>query len=77
MEKFVINGGLPLKGEIWVSGAKNSAVAILPAALLLDVPCIIENVPDISDVKICLKVLQGLGAEIRPVGKNGDTYWVS
>ncbi len=77
MEKFVINGGFPLKGEIWVSGAKNSAVAILPAALLLDVPCIIENVPDISDVKICLKVLQGLGAEIRPVGKNGDTYWIS
>ncbi|MBR1527931.1 MAG: UDP-N-acetylglucosamine 1-carboxyvinyltransferase [Oscillospiraceae bacterium] len=77
MEKFIINGGNPLKGDIWVSGAKNSAVAILPAVLLLDVPCIIENVPDISDVKICLKVLKGLGAEIRQLDKQGNTYWIS
>lgn len=77
MEKFVINGGHPLKGEILVSGAKNSAVAILPATLLLDVPCIIENVPDISDVEICLKILKGLGAEVKPLNKQGDTYWIS
>ncbi|MBD5142817.1 MAG: UDP-N-acetylglucosamine 1-carboxyvinyltransferase [Oscillospiraceae bacterium] len=77
MEKFVINGGHPLKGEILVSGAKNSAVAILPATLLLDVPCIIENVPDISDVEICLKILKGLGAEVKPLNQQGDTYWIS
>ena len=77
MEKFIINGGHPLKGDIWVSGAKNSAVAILPAVLLLDVPCIIENVPDISDVKICLKILSGLGAEIRQLDAQGNTYWIS
>ena len=77
MEKFIINGGKPLKGDIWVSGAKNSAVAILPAVLLLDVPCIIENVPDISDVKICLKILKGLGAEIRQLDEQGNTYWIS
>ena len=77
MEKFIINGGNPLKGDIWVSGAKNSAVAILPAVLLLDVPCIIENVPDISDVKICLKILKGLGADIRQLDKQGNTYWIS
>lgn len=77
IEKFVINGGKPLKGDIWVSGAKNSAVAILPAVLLLDVPCIIENVPDISDVKICLKILKGLGAEIRQLDQKTGTYWIS
>lgn len=77
MEKFVINGGSPLKGEVSISGAKNSAVALLPAMLLLDAPCIIENVPDISDVKICLKVLKGLGAEIRQMNETGDTYWIS
>ena len=77
MERFVINGGKPLKGEIHISGAKNSAVAILPATLLLDVPCIIENVPDISDVKICLQILKGLGAEVRQLNEKGDTYWIS
>lgn len=80
MEKFIINGGNPLKGDIWVSGAKNSAVAILPAVLLLDVPCIIENVPNISDVKICLKILQGLGADVRQLPSEntiGNTYWIS
>ena len=74
-KKFIINGGKPLNGSILVSGAKNSAVAILPAALLLDVPCIIENVPDISDVKICLKILKGLGADIQQTDSN--TYRIS
>ena len=80
MEKFVINGGHPLKGDIWVSGAKNSAVAILPAVLLMDVPCIIENVPDISDVKICIKILKGLGADVQKIQSDsniGDTYRIS
>ncbi len=77
MEKFVINGGKPLKGDIWVSGAKNSAVAILPAMLLLDAPCIIENVPDISDVRICLDILQKLGAEVRQLDSKNGTYWIS
>lgn len=75
MEKFIINGGRTLQGEIWVSGAKNSAVAILPATLLLDVPVILENVPDISDVKICLKILKGLGADVQQLADN--TYRIS
>ena len=50
MEKFVINGGNALKGEVRISGAKNAAVAILPAVLLSDEPCVIENLPNISDV---------------------------
>lgn len=64
MEKLVITGGAPLEGEITISGAKNSAVAIIPATLLLDGPCRIENVPDIKDVKICLSILKNLGASL-------------
>ena len=49
MEKYVINGGKPLYGEVTVSGAKNAAVAIIPAALLVNGVCRIENIPHISD----------------------------
>ena len=62
MAIYEINGGLPLKGTVTVSGAKNAAVAILPAALLVKGRCRIENVPDISDVRILLSMLTDLGA---------------
>ncbi|MBP0973829.1 MAG: UDP-N-acetylglucosamine 1-carboxyvinyltransferase [Oscillospiraceae bacterium] len=75
MDKFVIQGGNRLKGDIYVSGAKNSVVALLPATLLLDVPCIIENVPDISDVKICLTILEELGATVEKLREG--TYRIS
>lgn len=75
MDKFVIEGGCRLTGDIYVSGAKNSVVALLPATLLLDVPCVIENVPDISDVEICLDILRSLGAEIEQLG--AGTYRIS
>ena len=64
MEKLVITGGTPLKGEVTISGAKNAAVAILPATLLIDGICTIENVPNISDVKKSCAILEGLGAKI-------------
>lgn len=70
MEKFVINGGRPLKGEVRISGAKNAAVAILPAVLLSDEPCIIDNLPSISDVATIFKAMQSLGAQIRPISKS-------
>lgn len=70
MEKFVINGGRPLHGEVRISGAKNAAVAILPAVLLSDGPCVIENLPDISDVSTILKTMQSLGAQIRMINKS-------
>lgn len=75
MDKFVIEGGCRLTGDIYVSGAKNSVVALLPATLLLDVPCIIDNVPDISDVDICLDVLRALGAEVEQLCEG--TYRIS
>ena len=70
MEKFVINGGRQLTGEVRISGAKNAAVAILPAVLLSDEPCIIDNLPNISDVATIFKAMQSLGAQIRPISKS-------
>lgn len=64
MEKLIIKGGTHLKGEVTISGAKNAAVAILPATLLIDGICTIENIPNISDVKISCKILEELGAKI-------------
>lgn len=70
----MIEGGSQLHGDIYVSGAKNAAVALLPAILLTDEPCVIENVPDISDVSICLRILAELGADVRMLKK--DTYQI-
>lgn len=64
MEKLVITGGTPLKGEVIISGAKNAAVGILPATLLINGICTIENLPNISDVKIYCNILEQLGAKI-------------
>lgn len=64
MEKLVITGNTRLKGEVVISGAKNAAVAILPATLLIDGVCTIENLPNISDVKKSCEILEGLGAKI-------------
>ncbi len=69
MTKYVITGGRPLSGTIEISGAKNAAVAILPAALLVDGVCRIENIPQISDVTLILNILQDLGAEVRTVNR--------
>ena len=64
MEKLVVSGPTPLKGEVIISGAKNAAVAILPATLLIDGVCTIENLPHISDIEISCKILEKLGAKI-------------
>ncbi len=70
MEKLIINGPTPLKGEVRISGAKNSAVAILPATLLIDGICTINNIPNIVDVKLSCEILEGLGAKIKWLNKN-------
>ncbi len=70
MDKFVINGGIPLKGDVIISGAKNAAVAIVAATILSDEPCVLENVPEISDISICIKILYEMGASIKILGKN-------
>ena len=73
MEKLIIKGPTPLKGEVQISGAKNAAVAILPATLLIDGICTIENLPHISDVEISCKILEKLGAKITWNTKNSIT----
>ena len=73
MEKLVITGGTPLKGEVTISGAKNAAVAILPATLLINGICTINNLPDISDVKIYCEILKEIGAKITWNGPNEIT----
>ncbi|MCL2045834.1 MAG: UDP-N-acetylglucosamine 1-carboxyvinyltransferase [Oscillospiraceae bacterium] len=69
MTKYVINGGNPLHGEVEISGAKNAAVAIIPAALLVDGVCRIENIPQISDVTTFLNILKQMGASVQLVDK--------
>ena len=70
MDKLVISGPTKLKGEVTISGAKNAAVAILPATLLIDGVCKIENLPNISDVKMSCKILEQLGAKITWITDN-------
>ena len=67
MKKYIIEGGKSLYGEVPISGAKNAAVAILPAALLVNGTCRIENIPQISDVSLIFDILTDLGAEVRSV----------
>ncbi len=70
MEKLLIKGGNRLCGEVTISGAKNAAVAILPACLLVKDTCRIENLPDIKDVKLFLKILEQLNADVKYIDKN-------
>ena len=69
MTKYLIEGGHPLHGTIEISGAKNAAVAIIPAALLVDGVCRIENVPQISDVTLILQILRELGSDVRTINR--------
>lgn len=73
MDKFVIKGKTKLKGEVEISGAKNAAVAILPATLLIDGITTLENVPNISDVKIICDILNELGAKVTWTGEHSLT----
>ncbi len=70
MEKIVIKGGNRLHGEVCISGAKNAAVAIIPACLLIDGSCRLENLPNIKDVNLYLQILKNLGASITYIDKN-------
>ena len=69
-EKMVILGGVRLSGEVKISGAKNSAVAILVAAILVKGKCIIENVPHVSDIIDLIEIINGLGGSARFVGED-------
>lgn len=70
MEKYIIEGGHRLSGEVTISGAKNAVVAILPATILADGPCVIENIPNISDVDIIIQILNEMGADVQVINKS-------
>lgn len=69
MDKLLIKGGTPLYGTVSINGAKNAAVAILPAAILINGKCKIDNLPNISDVNLCLEILESIGAKIDRISK--------
>ena len=69
MKKYVIHGGRPLYGKVTISGAKNAAVGIIPATLLVEGTCRIENIPEISDVDLLLNILRDLGARVRVINR--------
>ncbi len=73
MDKMIINGGIPLKGEVNIVGAKNSALGVLPATILCEEKCIIENVPDIQDIRNYISILSKIGAE---VNREGHTLYI-
>src|ERR1700685_1428315 len=65
MESFLIKGGVPLHGEVTISGSKNAALPIMAATLLTDEPCIIRGVPELSDTRFMAQILQSLGAQVK------------
>ena len=73
MDSLMIKGGVPLHGEVQISGAKNAVLPILAATLLTAEPCVIRRVPDLSDVKYMCEILRWLGAEVKI---DGDTVHV-
>ncbi len=72
MEKYILRGGVPLIGDVEVSGMKNAALPILYATILVGGKCTLEHIPNISDVLVTLEILKGMGAEIRMI--NRTTY---
>ncbi|WP_214626621.1 UDP-N-acetylglucosamine 1-carboxyvinyltransferase [Paenibacillus agaridevorans] len=70
MEKLMIRGGRPLRGTVQISGAKNSAVALVPAAILAESEVVLDNLPEISDVAVYSDILRELGATVT---RDGDT----
>ena len=62
MEKIVINGGHPLFGQVEISGSKNAALPIIYASVLVKGKCVLENIPDVSDIRTSFEILRGIGA---------------
>src|SRR3989440_8157963 len=74
MESLLIKGGVPLHGEVTISGAKNAVLPIMAAALLTDEPCVIRRVPNLSDVKFMAQILEWLGATVKIKGDTVEIH---
>ncbi|MBR5858356.1 MAG: UDP-N-acetylglucosamine 1-carboxyvinyltransferase [Clostridia bacterium] len=70
MDKLCVSGGRPLLGSITIGGMKNAALPIIFATILVNDVCVLENLPDVSDIKTALEILSRMGAEIKELGKN-------
>ena len=80
MDQLIVHGGNPLHGIVQIGGAKNAAVAILPATIMADGPCVLDNVPNISDVHILIDIMSSMGVQIEQLDKNMyrfDGKWLS
>ncbi|MBO4653612.1 MAG: UDP-N-acetylglucosamine 1-carboxyvinyltransferase [Lachnospiraceae bacterium] len=67
MNRYIINGGKPLHGEVVIGGAKNAALGIIAGAILTDEPVTIENLPDVSDINVLLDAIRGIGATVERI----------
>ena len=67
MNRYIINGGKPLHGEVVIGGAKNAALGIIAGAILTDEPVTIENLPDVSDINVLLDAIEGIGATVERI----------
>src|SRR3569833_2112994 len=74
MESLLIKGGVPLHGEVTISGAKNAVLPIMAATLLTEEPCVIRRVPNLSDVKFMAKILEWLGATVKIKGDTVEVH---
>jgi len=64
---YEVRGGVPLKGDVDISGSKNAALGVIAASMMVDGPCTLENVPDISDVHVMFELCRSLGATVDQV----------
>ena len=76
MSKFIIEGGRTLRGEVSVSGAKNAVLPIMAASVMADSPCVLHNVPDLTDTKIMAEILKGLGVKVDRIGPDGSSLYI-
>ena len=70
MDKIIINGGVPLRGTVEVSGMKNAALPIIYACVLIEDKCTIENIPNVRDVSLSLDILRDMGATVKTINKS-------
>ena len=70
MKQYIIKGGRPLQGEVQIGGAKNAALGIIVAAIMADEPVLIENLPEVDDVKVLLDAIEGIGAIVERIDEH-------
>ena len=70
MEQYIMKGGNPLNGEVAISGAKNAALGILAASIMTDEDVILENLPNVRDIRVLLQAMQEIGAQVEYINQN-------